>query len=111
MHRSSIMISEHSKQNTFEELRKLLYYILHNGMVIYRTSGSMDYSFTIIEELKIRKGTFLSERHQVMELLKEGAFGYVTKCFSIETCEMEAVKINMFPCLPLQQKDEVAILE
>lgn len=76
-----------------------------------RTLGSMDHRFTLKEELNIRKGAFLSEHHQVMELLKEGAFGYMTKCFSIETCEMEAVEINKFPGLPLQKIDEVAILE
>lgn len=59
----------------------------------------------------LEKGTFLSEHHQVTELLKEGAFGFMTECFSIETCEMEAVKINKFPGLPLQKIDEVAILE
>lgn len=46
-----------------------------------------------------------------MELLKEGAFGYMTKCFSIETCEMEDVKISKFCGLPLQKIDEVAVLE
>lgn len=69
----------------------------------------MDYRFTLIEELNIRKGTFLSEHHQVMELLKEGAFGYVDQM--LQYCEMEAVKINKFPGLPLQKIDEVAILE
>lgn len=72
----------------------------------------MDETPVLIEELNIRKGTFLSEHHQVMDLLGEGAFGYVTKCFRVETCEMEAVKINKkFPGLPVSQKAEVAILE
>lgn len=75
-------------------------------------SVTMDSAPILIEELNIRKGTFLSEHHQVMDLLGKGAFGYVTKCFRIETCEMEAVKINKkFPGLPVQQKAEVAILE
>lgn len=79
---------------------------------MYRMSVRMDYPPILIEELNIRKGTFLSERHQVLDLLGEGAFGYVTKCFRIETCEVEAVKINKkFPGLPVQQKAEVAILE
>lgn len=48
----------------------------------------------------------------MMDLLGEGASGYVTKCFSIETCDMEAVKIiRKFPGLPTQEKNEVAILE
>lgn len=40
-------------------------------------SDSMDYPSTLIE-LNIRKGSFLSDCHQMMELLEEGAFGYVT---------------------------------
>lgn len=72
----------------------------------------MDYTPILIEELNIRKGTFLSECLQVMDLIGEGAFGYVTKCFRIETCEMEAVKIiKKFPGPPVQQKAELAILE
>uniref|UniRef100_A0A3B5K3Z2 Protein kinase domain-containing protein n=1 Tax=Takifugu rubripes TaxID=31033 RepID=A0A3B5K3Z2_TAKRU len=56
-------------------------------------------------------GTFLSESLQVMDLLGEGAFGHVTKCFSTKTGEMEAVKIiKKFPGLPVE-KNEVVILE
>lgn len=41
-------------------------------------SDIMDYTSTLIE-LSIRKGSFLSGCHQMMELLEEAAFGYVTK--------------------------------
>lgn len=38
-------------------------------------SEIMDYT----SMLNIRKGSFLSDCRQMMELLEEGAFGYVTK--------------------------------
>lgn len=96
-------------EHRFEELRanKHVYANTMNTM-----SDSMAYTSTPIEELNIRRGTVLSECYTVMDLLGEGASGYVTKCFSIETCDMEAVKImRKFPGLPTEEKNEVAILE
>lgn len=64
-------------------------------------SDSMAYTSAPTEELNIRRGTVLSECHRVKDLLGEGASGYVTKCFSIEACDMEVVKIiRKFPGLP-----------
>lgn len=49
---------------------------------------------TLIEELNIRKGTFLTEQHQVVDFLGEGAYGYITKFLRTATSETEAVKIS-----------------
>uniref|UniRef100_A0A3B5K9Z6 Protein kinase domain-containing protein n=1 Tax=Takifugu rubripes TaxID=31033 RepID=A0A3B5K9Z6_TAKRU len=71
----------------------------------------MDDPYAFLEEPDLSVGTFLSESLQVMDLLGEGAFGHVTKCFSTKTGEMEAVKIiKKFPGLPVE-KNEVVILE
>lgn len=67
--------------------------------------------FTVIEELNIRKGTFLTEQHQVVDFLGEGAYGYVTKCLRTATSETEAVKISKkIPGLHPLEKQEITIL-
>lgn len=61
-----------------------------------RISDSMDSTSTLIEEPNIRTESFLSECHQVMDVVGEGAFGHVTKYFCIKTCEMEAIEFSSF---------------
>uniref|UniRef100_A0A674PNQ6 Protein kinase domain-containing protein n=1 Tax=Takifugu rubripes TaxID=31033 RepID=A0A674PNQ6_TAKRU len=53
------------------------------------------------EEPDLSIGTFLSESLQVMDLLGEGAFGHVTKCF---------ITKKKFPGLPVE-KNELVILK
>uniref|UniRef100_A0A3Q4C0B0 Protein kinase domain-containing protein n=1 Tax=Mola mola TaxID=94237 RepID=A0A3Q4C0B0_MOLML len=54
----------------------------------------------------------LGECHLLVDNLGEGGFGFVTRCFNIEKCKMEAVKIlKSNPDLLCQARNELTILK
>uniref|UniRef100_A0A3Q3XMC1 Protein kinase domain-containing protein n=1 Tax=Mola mola TaxID=94237 RepID=A0A3Q3XMC1_MOLML len=72
------------------------------------TTDTMDY----LLRHNITKGCLLGECHLLVDNLGEGGFGFVTRCFNIEKCKMEAVKIlKSNPDLLCQARNELTILK
>lgn len=47
-----------------------------------------------VEDIDIKVGDFVGERHKVIGVVGKGGFGLVTKCLNVETGEKEAIKIT-----------------
>lgn len=75
------------------------------------SGDSADRLSCLRDELNMEIGSLLGEGHQVVDFLDEGAYGFVTKCYNIESGEMEAVKISKRDSCCLQQiEHEITIL-
>lgn len=68
-------------------------------------------NFQELAELNVHIGDILGDSHEVMSIIGEGGFGFVTKCRNVKSGDLEAVKISKNePKIMQQTNQEITIL-
>lgn len=70
-----------------------------------------DFNFQELAELNIHVGDFLGDSHEVISIIGEGGFSFVTMCRNSKSGDLEAVKISRNePKIIQQTNQEITIL-
>lgn len=71
-----------------------------------------DLNIQELAELNVHVGDFLGESHEVISIIGEGGFGFVTMCRNSRSGDLEAIKISKNePKIIQQTNKEIAILK
>lgn len=71
-----------------------------------------DFNFQELAELNVHVGDFLGDSHEVISIIGEGGFGFVTMCRNSKSGDLEAVKISKNePKIIQQTNQEITILK
>lgn len=71
-----------------------------------------DVNFQELAELNVHVGDFLGDSHEVISIIGEGGFGFVTMCRNSKSGDLEAVKISKNePKIIQQTNQEITILK
>lgn len=70
-----------------------------------------DINFQELAELNVHVGDFLGDSHEVISIIGEGGFGFVTMCRNSKSGDLEAIKISKNePKIIQQTNQEITIL-
>lgn len=71
-----------------------------------------DFNFKELAELNVHVGDFLGDSHEVISIIGEGGFGFVTMCRNLKSGDLEAIKISKNEAKIIQQTNqEITILK